>query len=201
MRKRIGWLMMLGAVGGCASVPPLENPVLVRPHVNAGSEENPVLVVPGEPTPEGYALVYERVLDALDDYFHIQPGPRYSGQISTYPKIAAGFEQPWRQGSPDTRERLLATFQTMRHYAVVRIAPGERGGFRVNVEVYKELEDIFNPSYARVGGASFRQIPTVDRRIDITGLAIPQSLNWIPQGRDPAYEQEILRKIQEKLCR
>jgi hypothetical protein len=25
--------------------------------------------------------------------------------------------------------------------------------------------------------------------------------NWIPQGRDPAYEQVILRKIQEKLCR
>ena len=202
MRKvmRAGWVVSVGLTG-CAAVPPLENPVLVRPHVNTGSEENPIRVVPGQPTPETYSLTYERVLEAVNDYFVIIPGPRYAGQIETEPRVAAGYEQPWKYGSPDARERLLATFQTIRHYAIVRIAPGERGGFRVYVEVYKELEDIPNPTGALRGGASFRETPTVDRRIDVTGLTVPVSRQWIPQGRDPAYEQVILRKIQEKLCR
>ena len=205
MRRLIrwGWLASAGTVGvtGCAAVPPVENPVLVRPHVNAGNEENPILVVPGTPTPEGYAVVYERVLEALNDYFEILPGPRYAGQIETKPKIASGYEQPWKYGSPDPRERLLATIQTLRHRAVVRIMPGERGGFKVYVEVYRELEDAPVPVGSLRGGASFRELPTVDRRIDVTGLVTPQARDWIPAGRDPAYEQVLLRKIQERLCR
>jgi len=188
-------------VVGCAAVPPVENPVLVRPHLNGGTEENPILVVPGQPTPEGYAHVYERVLEAVNDYFEILPGPRYAGQIETKPKIASGYEQPWKYGSPDPRERLLATLQTLRHKAVVRVTPGERGGFKVYVEVYRELEDALNPVGSQRGAANFRELPTVDRRIDATGLAVPQSRQWIPAGRDPAYEQVLLRKIQERLCR
>ncbi|MGL6072748.1 MAG: hypothetical protein ACRC8S_01175 [Fimbriiglobus sp.] len=199
-----GWrfvgLLLLGVVG-CAAVPPVDNPVLVRPYLNVGDAESPLLTVPGQPTPEGYAHVYERVLDAVDDYFDLKGGPRYSGQIETYPRIAAGYEQPWKYSSPDARERLLATFQTMRHYAIARISPGERGGFAVYVEVYKEMEDLSNPTGARNGMASFRQTPLVDRRIDGTDLSVPVSRNWIPMGRDPAYEQVILKKIQDKVCR
>jgi hypothetical protein len=195
------WMIVMAGVVGCAAIPPVDNPILVRPHVDAGDPENPLLVAPNQPTPEGYASVYERVLDAVDDYFTIRAGPRYSGQIETFPRIAAGFEQPWKYGSPDTRERLLATFQTIQHHAIVRIVPGERGGYAVYVEVYKELEDLWSPSSARNGQASFRQPPFLGNRIDGTGLSIPVNRNWIPQGRDPAYEQVILRKIQEKLCR
>lgn len=191
----------LPLVVGCASVPPVENPLLVRPHVNLGDAENPQLVVPGQPTPEGYAQIYERVLDAVDDSFDIIPGSRFAGMIQTKPRIAAGYEQPWKYGSPDARERLLATLQTLRHYAIVRIYPGERGGYRISVEVYKELEDIPNPTNAIRGGASFRETATVDRRIDTTGPFAPTSRQWIPVGRDPAYEQKLLRKIQEKVCR
>ncbi len=207
MRRLIhrGWLASVGAgaigLAGCAAVPPVENPVLVRPHLNGGTEENPILVVPGKPTPEGYAVVYERVLEAVNDYFEILPGPRFAGQVETKPKVASGYEQPWKYGSPDPRERLLATLQTLRHRAVVRIMPGERGGFKVYVEVYRELEDIDTPLGAQRGAAVFRELPTVDRRIDATGLVTPQARQWIPAGRDPAYEQLILRKIQEKLCR
>lgn len=207
MRRLIhrGWLASVGAgaiaFAGCAAVPPVENPVLVRPHINGGTEENPILVVPGKPTPEGYAVVYERVLEAVNDYFEILPGPRYAGQVETKPKVAAGYEQPWKYGSPDPRERLLATFQSLRHYAVVRIMPGERGGFKVYVEVYRELEDVALPTGAVHGSAAFRELPTVERRVDATALVTPQLRNWIPAGRDPAYEQVLLRKIQEKLCR
>ena len=207
MRRRIhrGWLAFVGAgaasLVGCAAVPPVENPVLVRPHLNGGTEENPILVVPGKPTPEGYAVVYERVLEAVNDSFEILPGPRYAGQIETKPRTASGYEQPWKYGSPDPRERLLATLQSLRHRAVVRIMPGERGGFKVYVEVYRELEDVASPGGAVRGTAVFRELPTVERRVDVTGLATPQARNWIPAGRDPAYEQVLLRKIQEKLCR
>ena len=64
MRKlvRDGWIVTVGLTG-CAAVPPLENPVLVRP-LQQVDAENPILVSPGVPTPEGYAFVYERTLDA-----------------------------------------------------------------------------------------------------------------------------------------
>jgi hypothetical protein len=190
---RVGSVLVAGLVG-CAAVPPVENPVLVQP--GAGEVENPVLVAPGVPTPAGYAEVYDRVLDALDDYFDIVPGSRYSGEIVTLPRVAAGYEQPWKPGSPDPRERLLATFQSIRHFAVAHIWAGERGGYRVYVEVYKELEDVPRPSAATVGGASFRESPTVDRRVEAVQAISPPGRAWIRVGRDCAFEQVILRKIQ-----
>ena len=198
---RFGWLAAVSAAGGCAATPPVDNPVLVRPHLDYGTAENPIVVVPGAPTPEGYAYVYERVLEAVNDYFETLPGPRHAGQIDTKPRTAAGYEQPWKYGSPNRRERLLATLQSVRHRAVVRIAPGERGGFRVYVEVLKEVEDLASPIGALRGTATFRELPRIDRRVDVTGQTIPVSTAWIPAGRDPAYEQVILRKIQDKLCR
>lgn len=187
------------ALTGCAAVPPLENPVLVRPP--SADAENPIVVAPGLPTPSGYAFVYDRCLDALDDYFDIKPGSRFDGQIATIPRVAAGYEQPWKSGTPDPRERLIATFQTIRHTALVRIEAGERGGFRVFVEVYKELEDIPRPTQAITGGSAFREAPTVDRRVQAIGAIAPTEQSWIPMGRDYEFEQVLLRKIQKSICR
>lgn len=181
---------MLGATG-CASVPPLDNPALVQP----GCVENPVLLAPGLPTPDGYAAVYERVLDAVNDYFNIKAGSRYSGRIETEPRIAPGYEQPLKPGSPDRYERLLATFQTIRHRAIVEIQAGERGGYTVYVEVIKELESLTQPALAVAGPAAFRQAPTVTQRQAIVSVDAVEG-NWIPVGRDVAMEQAILRKIQ-----
>ncbi|OWK43878.1 hypothetical protein FRUB_03477 [Fimbriiglobus ruber] len=193
-----GCAAAVGLFAGCAAIPPLENPVLVRPDADV---ENPILVAPGAPTPAGYAEVVERTLDALDDYFDIKPGSRLSGIIETLPRTAPGFEQFWKPGTPDNRERLWATFQSIRHYAIVRIEAGERGGFRVYVEVYKELEDLPRPAAAATGGAIFREEATVDRRVEAaTPVAVPER-NWIPKGRDPAFEQVILRKIQRAMYR
>ncbi len=187
------------ALAGCAAVPPLENPVLVRPP--SADAENPIVVAPGLPTPSGYEFVYDRCLDAVDDYFDLKPGSRFDGQIATVPRVAAGYEQPWKPGTPAPRERLIATFQTVRHTANVRIEPGERGGFRVYVEVYKELEDIARPVQAIGGAAAFRETPTVDRRIQAVGAVSPTEQSWIPAGRDHAFEQVLLRKIQKSICR
>lgn len=194
---RAGCVVAVGLTG-CAAVPPLENPVLVKPACD--DAENPALLAPGLPTPEAYNLVYDKALDALDDYFDIKPGSRYSGQIETLPRVAGGYEQPWKPGSPDPHERWLATFQTIRHYAIVRIWAGERGGFRVYVEVYKELEDIYRPIQATGGVAIFREASTADRRSEAVGAVAEPTRQWIPAGRDAALEQAILRKIQLK-CR
>ncbi|HVK16982.1 MAG TPA: hypothetical protein VM533_08530, partial [Fimbriiglobus sp.] len=112
---RAGCAIAVG-LSGCYAIPPVENPVLVEPAV--GDVENPVLVAPGVPSQFTYAEVYDRVLDAVDDYFDFVPGSRASGEVRTLPRIAAGYEQPWKPGTPDPRERLLATFQTIRHTAV-----------------------------------------------------------------------------------
>lgn len=194
---RAGWLGVVG-LGGCTSVPPLDNPNLVRPSDCA--VENPIVVAPGLPTPEGYRDIYDRVLDAVDDYFIVKPGSRYSGTIETQPRIAPGYEQPWKPGSPDPRERLHATLQTIRHYAIVQIWAAERGGYRVYVEVYKEIEDNAQPSGSRSGVAIFQETPTVDRRTEVVSPE-SRSRQWIPAGRDPAFEQAILQRIQQAQCR
>lgn len=184
---------------GCSALPPVENPVLVRPDI--ATAENPIVVAPGQPTAEGYAEVYARVLDAVDDYFPIKPGSRLSGQIETMPQLAPGFEQPWKPGSPDTHERLRATFQTVRHYAIAKIWVGERGGFRVSVEVYKELEDLGRPTGENRGSSVFQESPTVERTAALVEGQGTQGRLWIPMGRDYALEQTILRKVQKNLAK
>ncbi len=199
-RTRAKWGIALSVLGaaGCASRPPLDNPALIQAEGNF--TENPVLLAPGQPTPEGYEEIYNRVLDSLDDYFPIKPASRYSGVIETLPQLAPGYEQPWKISTPDSRQRLLATFQTMRHRAVARIWAGETGGYRVSIEVYKELEDLPRPSLAASTSPVFVDASSIDRRAEvITGPRSPERI-WIPAGtaphRDFAFEQIILRKIQ-----
>ena len=57
------------------------------------------------------------------------PVSSWIGRVpETLPRIEPGLLQFFKPGSPDTYERLLATFQTYRHRAVVTIqAPGLRG--------------------------------------------------------------------------
>ena len=187
---------------GCALVPPQENPANVR----VADCENPVLVAPGEPTASGYAKLYETVIDVLDDDFELKPTSRYSGQIETFPRIAPGYEQPWKGGSPDTRERLLATIQSIRHRAAISISAGERGGYRVFVEVFKELEDVPVPmgvatASTTAGIAVFHETPSVDRRSEVLTATAGGDRSWIPVGRDFAFEQKILRKIRDRVNR
>jgi hypothetical protein len=186
---------------GCASSPPLDNPIKVR----AGDIENPILVAPGQPSASDaarlYTEVYDRVLDALDDYFPIKPSSRHSGVIETEPQVAAGFEQFWKPGTPDNRQRLLATFQSIRHTAVARIEPGEQGGFRVYIEVFKELEDLSRPILQASTNPIFRDSPTVDRSAQVITGPRATEAQWIPAGpaphRDYEFEQAILWKIRK----
>ncbi len=196
VRRRVGWAACLLAVG-CATTPPLDNPVLLR----ASSEvvENPVLVSPGLPTGEAYREVFEKTIDILGDYFELLPPDPYDGRIVSKPRIAPGYEQFWRPGNPDPRGRLLATFQTIRQTATAEVRAGERGGYLVYVVVDKELEDLARPMQSRIGNAVFQESPGVDRQLDVVTGDTSADQNWFRVGRDFALEQQILRRIRN--CR
>jgi hypothetical protein len=138
--------------------------------------------------------VFEKVLDVLDDYFEIAYANRYDGRIETFPSIAPGIEQPWKPGSPDCSQRLLAFFQTIRHRAIVIITTADDGGYFIDVKVLKEEEDLPNPIRYTAGSASFRITPTVQRQFEVVEPEFYEP-NWIPIGRDFKLEQVILERI------
>ena len=178
------------------TAPPVDNPVLLR---NVEPVENPVLVSPGQPTAESYRQVFEKVVDVLDDYFDLASANPYDGRVATKPRVAPGYEQPWKHGNPDPRQRLLATFQSVRQVATVEIRSGERGGYLVYVVVDRELEDVARPSQNTVGGAVFSDNPTVARGVEIVSPETTADRTWFRIGRDYAFEQEILRRI--RMCK
>jgi hypothetical protein len=192
---RLVWVVAVG-MAGCATAPPADNPTPVRAAAADGCE-NPVLVSPGQPTAVSYREVFEKCIEVVDDYFEIVSANPYAGQIVTAPRIAPGYEQVWKGGNPDPRERLLATFQTIRQTGVVTIRTGERGGYLVEVLVEKELEDLARPSRQTVG-AVFQEAPTVDRQLEVVPAAAlsPAGTTWFRVGRDFALEQQILRRVQ-----
>jgi hypothetical protein len=190
---------------GCASGPLLDNPTLVPGAAvfATGEVENPVLI---HPAPNGvvssYPEVFDAVLDVIDDYFPIAYANRYEGRILGQPTLAPGFEQPWRPGSPDAYDRLLATFQAYRYRCEVRIREADPSGFFVKVIVRKELKDYPAPSGLFTAVPLFGDAATVDREQflivgpDITSPLASPGDRWIPKGRETALEQAILRKLQ-----
>ena len=193
-RRLAAWAAALGvAAGGCASSGPLaDNPVLLRPDPTV-SVENPVYVPLGPPS---YGPVFEKALTVLSDYFVIATANRYEGRIVTHPRVAPGYEQFFKPGSPDHGERMLATLQSVRHYAVVKIAAANDGGFWVNVEVFKELEDVPRPLRATAAAAVFRGDSTVERQYEVIDPAVTSSA-WIPLGQDEKFEQLLLQRIKK----
>src|SRR5947209_4007319 len=125
MRRTLacGWVGALLLASGCATGPLQENPLVVRPAAQAECADNPVYL-PYSTAPESYAALFEHVLDVVGDYgFDIAYSNRYDGRVETFPKISPGVGQPWKPGSPDFNQRLVATFQTIRHRAIILISP------------------------------------------------------------------------------
>ena len=178
---------------GCLSKPPADNPLLVHPD-QAGTCENPVLISPGPQSPAAYAQVFEKVVSVVSEYFDIASPNRYDGRIICYPKIAPGIERPLSPGSPNARERLLATLQTIRYRCFVQIRTAEAGGYSVQVTIYRELKDDPRPQ-GQPGGSVFRDAQTVDRSYVVVDPIMATDDVWIPKGRETALEDVILRKI------
>lgn len=193
MWRGVARVLLLGTpavMAGCLSGPLQDNPVLV-PADKLAAIENPVYVPLGPPS---YPAVFEKVLDVLDDYFEIAYANRYDGRLETHPRIAPGFEQFWKPGSPDFYQRALATLQSIRHRAVVLIQVADDGGFFIDVKVYKELEDVAKPTAPYAGTSSFQSFQTLERQFEVIDSTTLES-NWIPIGRDTKLEQVLLSRM------
>jgi hypothetical protein len=186
-------LLTLGA--GCqAGAPLLEGPALVPAGSAIVHDQNPVFVPLG---PESYGQVFENCLRVLVDYgFEIRESNRYDGRIECLPRISPGLGLILKPGSPDLRDRLLATTQTFRHRVSMAIQPADNGGFFIEVTARKELEDVPRPVQSTVGAAVFRNEPTVERQFEVIDPAFFET-GWIYRGRDVPLEQEIIRRLKK----
>lgn len=195
-RMRKLWFVFLVGLGGCGVFRTDLEVAEITPIVPAGApyvvDRNPFFVPLG---PESYGKVFENCLRVLGDYgFEVVDSNRYAGSIDCLPRIAPGIGLILKPGSPDFRERMLASFQTYRHRVSIQIQPADNGGFWVEVIARKELEDLPRPSRSTVGGAIFRNDNNVERQFEVIDASFFQA-GWFYRGRDEALEQEIIRRI------
>jgi hypothetical protein len=204
-RLRVACLLAL-LPAGCMTGPLLDNPMRLPGSVAGDCTHPPATHVDfaaGPPPGEAYRELFERVLDAVDDYFPIAYANRYEGRILGRPTLAPGYEQLWRPGSPDKYDRLLATLQAYRYRCEVRIREADPSGYFVDVVVRKELKDYAAPSGQFTSVPVYGDVWTVDRDHffivdpDVTAPLSEPGERWIPKGRETAIEQAILRKLQQ----
>lgn len=175
------------------------------PHGHSAGEmpqlENPLLVPVADPE-----FAWSQIVDTVDNYFKIKReervrliGDRWlAGHIETYPVEGSTILEPWRKDSTAGSEKLHATLQSVRRYAFVRVIPAD-GGYKLQVEVHKQLEDVVQPEHATVGQAAVRHDGSLVRN-EQSELVAPSTLDWISIGRDVSLEQRILGEIQSRLA-
>lgn len=144
-----------------------------------------------------FDAAWDATVHALDEDFEIDEENRLARRISTYPETAATIVEPWRADSIGLRQRLEATLQTYRRFAIATVEPVAEG-FAINVEVWKELEFLDRPERQNGGMAAFPQDFQISRSREVVGPIAPP-LGWIPEGRDFALEQRILNRIEREL--
>lgn len=150
-------------------------------------------------------FVWNVIVETVADYFEIAREERVrqvgnvltQGRIDTHPLIGATIAEPWRRDSTHGFERWHSTFQSIRRRAEVRVTP-TNAGYLVQVIVHKELEELDGPELTSVGGRVRRHDGSLRRPLG-KELGGAVSLGWIPQGRDVSLEQEILRKLYDKM--
>src|SRR5436190_22702047 len=115
------WIASLLVLGGCQSASLVEGPALVPAGSAIIYDQNPVFIPLG---PESYGQVFENCLRVLGDYgFEIRESNRYDGRIECLPRVSPGLGLFLKPGSPDLRDRLLATTQSFRHRGSIAIQP------------------------------------------------------------------------------
>jgi hypothetical protein len=184
---------VLTLAAGCASNGTfLEGPGTTPAGVSTVLEANPIFIPLGK---EKYGEVFDHVYRVLDNYgFEIQESNRWDGRIETVPRTAPGLGLLIKPGSPDLRERTLATLQSYRHRVSVIIQPALQGGYFIEVQARKELEDLPHPIRSTVGSAIFRTDNNVDRQFEVIDATFPGN-GWIYKGRDVWLEEELLGQI------
>jgi hypothetical protein len=188
--------MLAGLVGqaGCTSGPSGWGlPSVTRVFSTRTEAANP-LPVPGTE----FETVWNKTVAVVDKYFDIESENRLARTIVTQPQMGATLLEPWALDSPTLEDRVEASLQTIRRWAVIHIDPAPTGGFLVKVEVYKFLEDMVKPDRQAAGRAVFSNDFPVNRTREIVG-PVPAPLGWIKRGRDNDLEQAILAGIRDAL--
>lgn len=156
---------------------------------------------PLELPPVADDFLWLQVVDTLDDYFRIarqQPVVKRTdyvleGKLETSYKIAGSILEPWRKDTTTGFERLQGTLQSIRRRAIVTVRPIATG-YSVEVIVQKDLEDTDRTQYATESTAGLRHDGSRLSREDSFDDS-PQTLGWIPLGRDPTLENAILNDL------
>lgn len=156
---------------------------------------------PLELPPQADQFVWSQVVDTLDDYFRIareQPvqnsdGIILDGRLETAYQIGASLAEPWRKDSTAGFERLQSSLQSIRRRAIVTVRP-QGAGYLLEVIVQKDLEDTDRSQFATEIPTVQRHDGTIVRRNEVFGEN-PETLGWIPLGRDASLEQAILNEI------
>lgn len=154
---------------------------------------------------------WNTLVDVIDDSYTIDKEERVrlvfdpqtgqntltDGQIVTHFEISAGWLEPWRTDTASFYDKLESTLQSMRRRAVVHVAAAE-GGYMVEVNVFKDLEDVQTPMFAPASAGTLRY-DTSQRHTENIVTQQPVVTGWIPQGRDPAAEQYIINQLMSRL--
>jgi len=196
----------------------------IGPSQAAGPLTNPLRVPVGDRD-----QAWEEIISVVQEYFQVDHEERVrlagdiltEGRIDSKPLIAATLLEPWRGDSVTFRDKLDATLQTIRRRANLRVIPADQNSFLIELTVVKELEDLRRPQ-TTYGTATFQtENLSLDRISNpLPGLpdrpafatasqaatpppgkldqALPTE-KWIPLGRDPHLEQEMLAQIQARL--
>jgi hypothetical protein len=192
------------ALGGCNAWQPATYapPEMAFGAPQIAPQTSPLLV-----TSMDSDFVWDQIADVVDDYFRIEHEERVKvvgdllteGRLDTYPRTASTIFEPWNRDSVTPYERWEATLQSMRRQATVFVMPAQ-GGFVVDVQVYKFLEDMPRPESGALSLANAETLRNDDALIRLTnpvGGKEPTT-GWIRLGRDAALEQVILAHIQAR---
>lgn len=147
-------------------------------------------------------FLWERTVETLEDYqFPIRKENRLARFIETDYKVGANIFELWHGDSVGLANRLESTFQSIRRRVVVTIVPHEQqAGYLVNVQAYKELEDLPGIAANSPGGATFLESRPLDRDLNlVVGQSTPSG--WMWAGRDYQLEQSILGQLSYLLSR
>jgi hypothetical protein len=195
---RAAGLVMLAACGagqpGCASGPSTWTlPKVAQIFGPAQPLPNPL-----EVRVTDFEVVWNKTVAEVNKHFPIASENRLARTIRTDSTLTGTLIEPWTPDAVSFHDRLEATLQTIRKFAVVHIDPAPAGGYLIKVEVHKELEDMPKPASQPAGRAVFYNDFPVNRTRDVVGI-VPTPLGWIWIGRDPNLEQCILAGIRDAL--
>jgi hypothetical protein len=152
------------------------------------------LVVPST----DFETVWNKTVAVVNQHFPMASENRLAGTIRTESPLTGTLLEPWSPDSATFYDRLEATLQTTRKFALVHVDPAPTGGFLIRVEVIKELEDLSKPDRQPAGRAVFYNDFPVNRTRELVG-PVPAPLGWIRWGHDVNMEQAILAGIRDSL--